>query len=132
MSNPLTHASFAEIDLDALRDNLLQVRAQVGDCPILAVVKANAYGHGAVRIAQFLEKSAEKIAMFGVAFLEEGIALRESGIQTPILVLTGLPIDQISLCRPNQRGPVLLCSLHNLVWYVGSPLRCRSFKIGKG
>lgn len=96
MSNPLTPASYAEIHLDALKHNLLQVRAQVGDCPILAVVKANAYGHGAVRISQFLEKCKAKVAMFGVAFLEEGIALRESGITTPILVLTGLPINQIS------------------------------------
>ncbi len=107
MLSQLTSASFAEIHLDALEENLLQVRAQVGDCPILAVVKANAYGHGAVQIAQFLEKSKENISMFGVAFLEEGIALRESGVDTRILVLAGLPIDQIPHYIQHKLTPVI-------------------------
>lgn len=95
MPNPITSGSFAEIHLGALEKNLLQVRAQVGNCPILAVVKANAYGHGAIRVARFLEQCRTKPEIFGVAFLEEGVALREAGIRTPILVLTGCPADKI-------------------------------------
>lgn len=54
----------------------------------MAVVKANAYGHGLVRVARHLE--ALGVAQLGVAFLEEGIALRQAGIRTPILVMGGI------------------------------------------
>ncbi len=99
--------SFAEIHLGALRENLLQVRSQTGTAPILAVVKANAYGHGAVRVAQFLEQCQPKVDFFGVAFLEEGIALRTAGIQNPILVLTGCPMDEISDLIQYDLTPVI-------------------------
>ncbi|MFQ5588507.1 MAG: alanine racemase [Nitrospiria bacterium] len=105
--NPITGGSYAEIHLGALEQNLLHVRTQVGNCPILAVVKANAYGHGAVRVARFLEQCRTKTDFFGVAFLEEGVALREAGIRTPILVLTGCPSDHIAdLIRYNLTSVV--------------------------
>src|SRR5581483_6520522 len=92
-------ASIAEVDLAALAENLRQVRKRVGKKKILAVVKANAYGHGAVEVARFLEgKGTGKppaVAMFAAAFLEEGRALRKAGITLPILLMTGSPIEQI-------------------------------------
>jgi alanine racemase len=79
----------AEIDLDALAFNVTQVRRLGGKGgKILAVVKANAYGHGAIGIARELEKLG--VDFLGVAFIEEGIKLRKAGIQKPILILGGV------------------------------------------
>jgi alanine racemase len=79
----------AEIDLDNLAFNYHSVRAFVGDeVEFMAVVKADAYGHGAVRCATRLE--AEGVNWFAVATLEEAIELREAKITKPILVLGGL------------------------------------------
>lgn len=76
----------AEIDLDALAFNLRSVRSFVGDrVSYMAVVKANAYGHGAVECAKRLE--ADDADWFAVALPEEGIELRSSGIKKPILCL---------------------------------------------
>ncbi len=99
--------SFAEINLDALNENLRQVQARVGNTPILAIVKANAYGHGAVPITQFLSQQKNKIKMFGVAFFEEGLALRSAGIRDPILILTGCILDQIPEIVAQELTPVV-------------------------
>ncbi|MGQ0508461.1 MAG: alanine racemase [Myxococcaceae bacterium] len=77
----------AEIDLDAVRHNLSQVRALAGKLEVMAVVKANAYGHGAARIAQTLEASG--VHLFGVALVEEALELRAAGVKADILVLAG-------------------------------------------
>lgn len=83
----------AYIDLEALRRNVAAVRARVGGRRIMGIVKANAYGHGLLRIARALiDLGVEEL---GVAFLEEGIALRRSGITAPILVLGGIIGNQI-------------------------------------
>jgi alanine racemase len=75
----------AWIDLDALRHNYRQAR-KLGGGQALAVIKADAYGHGAVRCAQALEDEADG---FAVACIEEAMELRESGIRAPILLLEG-------------------------------------------
>ena len=83
-----------EVDLDALRENMGRVRARVGNARIMATVKANAYGHGLLRTArELLRFGADEL---GVAFLEEGIALRRAGITAPILVLGGIIGNQIA------------------------------------
>lgn len=84
---PILRPTIAEVDLTKLMRNLQKIRSQIGLQPaILAILKANAYGHGAVKIGQFIEE--KKLAQwFGVASIEEGIALREAGLKTPILVL---------------------------------------------
>ncbi len=107
MSSPKKTPSFAEINLSALKANLRQVRAQIGDCPIVAVVKANAYGHGAEAVSRFLSAQKMGIRMFGVAFFEEGLALRSAGIQDPILVLTGCAPDQMPDMIEHQLTPVV-------------------------
>lgn len=76
--------AFAEIDLKFLSHNIKEVRKRTGKRSILAVVKANAYGHGAVEVSRFLLR--EGVSMLGVAFTQEAIQLREGGIDTPILV----------------------------------------------
>ena len=79
---------WAEVSLKALDHNLKVVRRHIGPKPeILAVVKSNGYGMGAVPVAKTLQKAGAN--RFGVTCGDEGIELRESGIRKPILVLTG-------------------------------------------
>lgn len=84
---------WAEINLDALDNNLNAVKKLLGNKKILLAIKADAYGHGAKEIAIHLDG---KVDMFGVASLEEGINLRTNGnIITPILVLSPIPYSGI-------------------------------------
>jgi alanine racemase len=80
--------SWAEIDLAALRRNLRSVRALARDRAVIAVVKANAYGHGAGPVARALEDAGTE--MLAVATIDEARELREAGVRTPILLLEGL------------------------------------------
>jgi alanine racemase len=85
----------ARIDLDALRQNFRFARELAGSARLVAVVKANGYGHGAVPVARALAGAADA---FGVACLEEALELRESGIAAPILLLEGVVSpDEIAL-----------------------------------
>jgi alanine racemase len=77
--------TYAEISLKAIEHNVKEARKRIKDgTKLLAVVKADAYGHGAVRVARHLE---DKVDFFAVATLEEGLELREAGIHVPILNL---------------------------------------------
>ena len=78
----------AEILLDAIGHNLRVVQGAAGGRKILAVVKADAYGHGVVPVARRLQ--ADGVDGFGVALAEEGLELREAGIDRAILVLNGI------------------------------------------
>ncbi len=81
--------TIAEIDLSAVRDNLRAIRSLIGPAvEIIGMVKADAYGHGAVAVSRTL--AAEGVRRFGVALVEEGAALREAGIAGEILVLGAL------------------------------------------
>jgi alanine racemase len=77
--------AWIEVDLAAYAHNLRAIRERVGDRRVLAVVKANGYGHGLVPIAR--TAVAAGADMLGVALVEEGIALRQAAIRAPILVL---------------------------------------------
>lgn len=76
----------AEVDLSAIRDNIRAIRARVGrQVKIMPAVKANAYGHGAVPVSRAcMEAGADVLC---VACVEEGIELREAGIDAPVLIL---------------------------------------------
>ncbi len=79
----------SEIDLAAVRNNFSIIRRKAGNgCKIMAVVKADAYGHGATRIAKLLET--ENVDFFAVAMLDEALLLRSDGISTPIIILGGI------------------------------------------
>lgn len=81
-------ATRAEVNLNCIRFNLMQVKKRVGTgVKVMGVVKANAYGHGMAEVAQYITGN-NLVDYLGVAILEEGIALRESGIKTPILAFT--------------------------------------------
>lgn len=77
----------AVIDLDAINHNIELTRSKISaGTKIMAVIKADAYGHGAIEIARALS---DKVDFFAVAVIEEGIVLRKAGIQNPILILGG-------------------------------------------
>lgn len=89
--------TFAEISLAALRENYATLRSSVpARAAILAVVKADAYGHGFLEVCRQLEK--QGVDAFGVAFLAEAIQLRKSGIDKPILLLGGVYPGQEKKC----------------------------------
>ncbi|NTU43028.1 MAG: alanine racemase [Nitrospirales bacterium] len=77
----------AEIDLGAIAHNLGIVRALAPNRPVMAVVKADAYGHGSVEVARFL--SSLGVEFLAVAFTDEARELREAGINAPLVVLFG-------------------------------------------
>ena len=79
--------NYAQIDLDILKQNMANIKAHV-KVPVLLVVKADAYGHGAVPVAKHLE---EDCAMLGVAAFSEAMELRRNGITKPILMLGHTP-----------------------------------------
>ncbi len=92
ISWPTGRPTVAEIDLEALAFNYRQIRKKVPrGTKILAVVKADAYGHGALPISLKLEKLG--VHYLGVAISEEGVALRKGGVKTPILILGGIYKD---------------------------------------
>lgn len=81
--------TWVEIDLDALDYNFNCVRKSLpGNVKVLAVVKANAYGHGAVKVAKFFENKADYLA---VAATDEALEIRKSGVDSPILILGHIP-----------------------------------------
>ena len=100
---PLPRTAWLELDLDALAGNLATLRAMAGpDVPIHPVVKADAYGHGAVEIARALEAAgADGLC---VATIDEALELRREGIGLPILVLYPVPVTWLDEARANAIG----------------------------
>jgi alanine racemase len=87
--------TWCEIDLDALQRNVEAIADHVGSAAVMPVIKADAYGHGAVRVAQRLEQAG--VSTLGVAYVEEAIALRQADVSIPIHVLGGAVERQIPL-----------------------------------
>ena len=79
--------TYVNIDLDAILANFEAVRSKT-KAPVMAIIKADAYGHGAVQIARLLE---ERVAFFGVSGVGEALELRQSGLEKPILILGHTP-----------------------------------------
>src|SRR4030043_1986440 len=92
-SNDIVRPTLVEVDLTRLTDNFQAIRQHVAPAKVMPILKANAYGHGLLRVAQLMESlGADYI---GVAVLEEGILLRQNGIHMPILVLGGILGNQV-------------------------------------
>lgn len=96
--------AWAAIDLDALRHNYHALRRQAGRASMLAILKANAYGHGLIRIARELSD----VDAIGVARVDEALALREAGITRPIVLLEGFfEAEQLPLLAASGLQPVI-------------------------
>ena len=85
----LYRPTWAEISLGAIRKNLKRLKTLAAPAELLFIVKANAYGHGATAVAKMAERE-KLVSYLGVSSVEEGAALRKSGIRLPILVLGSL------------------------------------------
>lgn len=87
-------ATFAEINLESFRHNLRSIKSLIGpDVGTMAIIKADAYGHGAIQCARAATK--EQVNYIGVGIIQEGIELRENGITSPILILGGIYPNEI-------------------------------------
>src|SRR5262245_60128914 len=98
-------AAWVEIDLGAVRENVAALAAVAAPATVMAVVKADGYGHGAEPVARAaLEAGA---TWLGVALVEEGVALREAGIDAPILVLSEPPPEAAGAVVEHRLTPVV-------------------------
>lgn len=106
MTNKFNRPTWVEINLNNIKFNLKQIKARVSDKTIvMAVVKADAYGHGAVLVAKaVVEAGANRLA---VAVPEEGIELRKAGFELPIQVLGEVLPEQVSLLAEYDLIPTL-------------------------
>lgn len=96
----------ATVDLGAIQHNLAQVRRYAPGSRVMAAVKANAYGHGAVPVAKALE--AAKVDAFAVACMDEAIELREAHIATPITLLEGVLSAEEAALAVHERLPIVV------------------------
>lgn len=93
----LTRSVWAEVSLEAIAYNVRQFRSFIGsECELMAVVKANGYGHGALETAYTM--IANGTNWLAVALPEEGVRLRRGGITAPILVLGAVGADELDVC----------------------------------
>ncbi|TRM11366.1 alanine racemase [Lentibacillus cibarius] len=101
MKNTIYRHTWAEVDLDAIGYNLQQINQKLPEnSAVIAVVKADAYGHGAVKVAtKALESGAEMLA---VALLEEALVLRDAGITAPILVFGRVAPEDVWVAAEND------------------------------
>lgn len=96
ISEAVLRPTQVQVDLAQLSANYKAIQQEVGaGVQVMGILKANAYGHGLTAVARHLQKLG--VPYFGVAYLEEGIMLREAGIDTPILVLGGILGNQVPL-----------------------------------
>lgn len=141
LDSPLVRPTFAHIDLDALKENYRAIRAFVtadrtaGTAPgIIAVIKANAYGHGAARVGLALE--AAGATMLACADIEEGIELRRARVRIPILVFGALSVSDLDgvfvyELTPTIASPYAARALEDAARERGRRLHCH-LKIDTG
>ena len=95
--------TYVEIDLDAISSNFDAIRAKAGT-QVMAIVKADAYGHGAVQIARLLDN---KCCFFGVSSIAEALELRQAGLTKPILILGYTPVEAFRLVIGQDIRPAI-------------------------
>ncbi len=102
---PSLRRVWAEVDLGAIRSNIVALQAHAAPAAMLAVVKADAYGHGAAQVAQAAVAAGAR--MLGVALVEEGVALRGHGITVPILLLSEPVTDAAATVIDHELTPTV-------------------------
>jgi len=121
--------TWADIDLGAIEHNYTQVKRLVGkDVMLMAVVKANAYGHGTVEISQVLENMG--VNYLGVATTDEAVRIRDHGIKTPILILGSILPEEVKVAK-DRDITITLCSYEilNEIKRLGKPEKPDDLKI---
>ena len=95
ISHDVLRPTHVEVNLDRLTENYRAIETAVSPAKVMPILKANAYGHGLVEIAKHMVSLGAPY--LGVAYLEEGIMLREAGVTIPVLVLGGIIGNQVPL-----------------------------------
>ncbi|RVU85397.1 alanine racemase [Leucothrix sargassi] len=116
----MARPAHAVIDLDAIRHNYRLAKSVAPHSKAIAIVKANAYGHGAVAVGRALAPEADA---FGVACLEEAIELREAGIDNPILLLEGIFEPDEMLLVEEHKLTIAVATQHQLDWLLNANIR---------
>jgi alanine racemase len=120
-------STWVEVDLDCFAANLRAVRTHAGGRDVLLVVKADAYGHGAVEMAEAAEQ--EGVGQLGIATLHEGIQLRQAGCRLPVIVLSPLLPSEIEEAVAHRLEPTVCdlafaTALSDAALRSGEPVRC--------
>ena len=97
--------TYVTIDLDIIAANFRAIREKAG-VPVMAVVKADAYGHGAIQVARHLQN---ECAFFGVSSILEAMELRQAGLNTPILILGQTPVSAFPIAVREGIRPAIFC-----------------------
>ena len=97
--------TYVKIDLGQIARNFSAVQEKAG-VPVMAVVKADAYGHGAIQVARLLQG---KCAFFGVSSMLEALELRQAGLQEPILILGKTPVSAFPEAIRENIRPTIFC-----------------------
>lgn len=114
----------ATIDAEALRHNLEVARTRAPGCRMMAVIKANAYGHGLIDVARALEGA----DAFAVARVDEGLALRKAGILKPVVLLEGV-FEPDQLAAAAAAGFALVVHNEEQVSLLGEPIARAPFEV---
>lgn len=118
----MTRATRADIHLDALRHNLAAIRRRAPQSRVLAVIKANAYGHGIEPVARTLVEA----DAFAVACIDEALRVRKANVTNPVVLLEGVfSPDELALAAANN-FEIVVHSARQLEWlrdYHGAPLK---------
>jgi len=116
----MARPAHAIIDLDAIRHNYRQAKLIAPHSRAIAIIKANAYGHGAIAVGQALASEADA---FGVACLEEALELRENGIGNPILLLEGIFEAEEMLLVDEHSLSITVSTQQQLDWLLSAKLK---------
>jgi len=116
----MARPAHAIIDLDAIRHNYRQAKLVAPHSRAIAIIKANAYGHGAIAVGQALAPEADA---FGVACLEEALELRENGIENPILLLEGIFEAEEMLLVDEHSLSIAVSTQQQLDWLLDAKLK---------
>ena len=117
-------SSWVNVDLDAIESNIDNVRRKAG-VPVMAIIKADAYGHGAIPLARLLQ---DKCAFFGVSAIQEAMELRSAGLTNPILVLGYTPVSAFPTAVELEIRPAIFhyedaVALSEAAQQLGKPAR---------
>jgi alanine racemase len=116
VAEPIPRPAWAEIDLGAIRRNVSRIGTKLNsNTQFMAVVKANAYGHGEVAVARAAVEAGA--TWLGVILVDEGVRLREAGIDAPILLLHEAPVERIDEAIANELTPCLFTEKG--LWVIG-------------
>jgi alanine racemase len=111
----MSRNTVAKINLAAIKHNYLYAKSCVPYAQAVAIVKANAYGHGSAEVAKYLD---DTVDLFGVACIEEALEIRQAGVKSPILLLEGVfEFDEIEVAN-NNNFFICVTSEEGLEWIL--------------